>query len=628
MSEARKGTKWHRALVLVVDAALLNTALIIAMWLRFDGDIPATWWGFFRLSSLWITPPLLLFGFAFGLYNRVWQYARSEAVFAIVFAVTAAMILGTAGIVYSEPTTFSRSILVLTWLVTILLIGASRFAWRQIRRHLDREGDLHADDRTPVLVYGAGHTGTTFVHHAETSQDGRYRILGFIDDDLSLTGMIVGGHRVLGRGVDLPDIVENLHVEEVILAAPSAPGKRIRRMLDHVRDAGLPARTLPRLLETFDGAAAIEDVREIRYEDLLGRDMADIDLELDPDYIGGRTVLVTGAGGSIGSEICRQLCRYSPREIILLGRGENRIHAIFHELTPEFPDIELTPCICNFTNEAHVQSIFREKRPDVVFHAGAHKHVYLMEDHPTEAVRNNVIGTGNVALAAAEIGVERFVAISTDKAVEPCNVMGASKRLSEILLTGLDRQHETNFTVVRFGNVIGSSGSVLTIFQKQASEGRALTVTHPQATRFFMTVQEAAFLVLQAGALGEGGDIYVLEMGEPVCIYEMAREFLELNGRDPDDPDAIRITSLCPGEKVHERLYGEREELEQTRCRRVQRVSMTGELELDLSPSELLSRAREAIDSRARAEALLNAVCPPHEQKPQKLEEIMEAAGG
>jgi FlaA1/EpsC-like NDP-sugar epimerase len=398
-------------------------------------------------------------------------------------------------------------------------------------------------------------------------------------------------------------------------------------MLDNVRAAGLKPRTLPRLLETADGSAAVEDVRDICYEDLLGRDMADIDLELDPDYIGGRTVLVTGAGGSIGSEICRQLCRYAPREIILLGRGENRIHLIYRELQVEFPDIVLTPCICNFTNEEHVRQVFQQHAPDVVFHAGAHKHVYLMEDHPTEAVRNNVVGTGNVAIAAAEAGVERFVAISTDKAVEPCNVMGASKRLSEILLTRLNREHETKFTTVRFGNVIGSSGSVLTIFQKQASEGRPLTVTHPEATRFFMTVEEAAFLVLHAGALSEGGDIYVLEMGEPVCIYQMAQEFLQLNGRDPEEAGAINITNLCPGEKVHERLYSSREELEGTRCERVERVAMTGQLGLDLSASELLSRAREASTSRPAAKALLNSVCPPYDA-PARFEEVFEATGG
>ncbi|MGI5819800.1 MAG: SDR family NAD(P)-dependent oxidoreductase [Armatimonadota bacterium] len=613
--------------MLVADAALLNIALVMAMWLRFDGDIPAMWWDFYRVSALWITPSLLIFGFAFGLYNRVWQYARSEAAIAIFFAVTAAMIIGAAGIIYSEPEPFSKGILVMTWLVTILLIGASRFGWRQIRRDFHREANGNGEDQIPVLIYGAGHTGATFVHHAETSHDTPYRILGFVDDNLSLTGMIVGGYHVLGRGTDLPELVEKLKVKEVILAAPSASGKRIRRMLENVRAAGVRPRTLPRLLETVDGSAAVDDVRDICYEDLLGRDMADIDLELDPDYIGGRTVLVTGAGGSIGSEICRQLCRYGPAEIILLGRGENRIHAIYRELEVEFPEIKTTPCICNFTNEDYVRRVFQKHQPEVVFHAGAHKHVYLMEDHPTEAVRNNVVGTGNVALAAAEVGVEHFVAISTDKAVEPCNAMGASKRLSEILLMNLDSEYHTKFSAVRFGNVIGSSGSVLTIFQRQASEGRPLTVTHPEATRFFMTVEEAAFLVLHAGALGEGGDIYVLEMGEPVCIYQMAREFLQINGRDPDEPGAIRITNLCRGEKVHERLHSSVEELEATRCRRVQRVVMHGAMELDLSPSELLSRARDAVTSRPAAEALLDAVCNPTET-PTPRELALESAGG
>ncbi len=627
MSEARTGVRWHRALLVLLDALLINAAILMAIWLRFDGQIPPLWWEFFRIASLWLTPLMIVFGSLLGLYNRVWAYARSEAALAILFAVTITLLIGSLGLLYAGPPIFSRSILMITWLVACLLIGGSRFGWRQLRRtvwHSDADGEN--GDRTPVVVYGAGHTGSTFIHHAETSADSPYRILGFVDDDPALNGMIVGGHRVLGTGADLPRIVERFDVEEIILAAPSASGRRIRRMLRHVEDTGARVRTLPRLLETGDGTAALEDVRDLSFEDLLGRDMTDISLELDPDYVAGRTILVTGAGGSIGSEICRQLCRYQPREIILLGRGENRIHSIYQELQSAFPQIRLTTCICNFTNEGHVREVFMRHRPDVVFHAGAHKHVYLMEDHPREAVRNNVFGTGVVALAADAVGVERFVAISTDKAVEPCNVMGASKRLSEILIMGLDRESETNFTAVRFGNVIGSSGSVLTIFKQQALEGRPLTVTHPEATRFFMTVEEAAFLVLQAGALSEGGNIYVLEMGEPICIYEIAREFLKLNGRDPDRPGAIRITSLRRGEKVHERLHSPNEELESTRCRRVQRISINSGHELDLSPSELMARARRAMTSRAEAEALLDAVCDPAD--PSEIIELAPEAAG
>jgi len=609
--ERPAGVKWHRLLLPVVDAVLLNIALVLALWLRFEGGISPEWWQFYETAAIWLTPLLIVSSWAFGLYNRVWEYARGEAAIAILLAVSLAVLVGSAIILYIGPEPFSRSVLVLSWLISLLLIGGSRFAWRQLRRHfrLDGSGNGRRNGRIPVLVYGAGHTGATFVRHTDTAGDAPYRILGFVDDDRGLEGMIVAGHRVWGQGADLPGLVERMNVQEVIIAAPSASGDDFRRMLEHVRQSGAEARTLPRILETTDGDLATEHVRDIRYQDLLGRDMADIDLDLDPNYVEGRTVLVTGAGGSIGSEICRQLCRYSPKQIVLLGRGENRIHSIYLELRNQFMDIELTPCICNFTNEDHVRRVFAEYQPDVVFHAGAHKHVYLMEDHPTEAVRNNVVGTGIVALTAAETGVERFVAISTDKAVEPCNVMGASKRLCEILLMKLDEQYETRFTAVRFGNVIGSSGSVLTIFQEQAASGRPLTVTHPKATRFFMTVEEAAFLVLQAGALGEGGEIYVLEMGEPVCIYEMAREFLELNGRDPDEPGAIRITSLSPGEKVHEKLCSSQEELEPTSCQRILRVARSGDLEVDLSPEEILARARAAFTDRARAEEFLSAVC-------------------
>lgn len=628
MSEDRSGIRWHRILLFLIDALLLITSLLMAMWLRFDGDIPAMWWPFFHVSSLWIIPAVLCFGLLFGIYNRVWEFARSEAAIAILMTVCAGMVVGTAGIIYSEPSVFSRSILFMTALIAILLVGGSRFAWRQIRRSLRRGHDSEGESRVRILVYGAGQTGATFVQHAESAEDSPYRILGYVDDDPSLSGMIVGGYRVWGRGVDLPKLVQRLQAHEVVIAAPSVSGSRLRKMLDHVREAGLQPRTLPRLLETAGESAVIDDVRDIRFEDLLGRDLGDTDLALEPNYVSGKTVLVTGAGGSIGSEICRQLCRYSPREIILLGRGENRIHAIYQELRDEHSEIQLTPCICNFTDVDHLQRVFKEHTPSVVFHAGAHKHVYLMEDHPTEAVRNNVVGTGNVALAAAEVGVERFVAISTDKAVEPCNVMGASKRLSEILLMKLDLEYATKFMAVRFGNVIGSSGSVLTIFQRQAAEGRPLTVTHPEATRFFMTVDEAAFLVLHAGALGDGGDIFVLEMGEPVCIYQMAREFLELNGRDPERPGAIRFTSLCPGEKLHERLHSSREQLIDTPCRRVQQVVLRESLELDLTPRELLACAREAVASPMAARTLLDTVCNRPTPLPRPHDVLMEAAGG
>ena len=616
-------------MLLVIDAILINLAVIVALLLRFEGAVPAEWWGFYGRAVIWLTPFLLLFNWTLGLYNRVWEYARSEAVGWILLAVSLTVAFGAMGLWYTSGGIFSSSIIVMTWALTLLLIGGSRFGWRQMRlMHCKRANGCNGGDRERIIIYGAGYTGASFARQFETSSEDPYVICGFVDDNAALKGMIVSGHKVLGTGEDLTRLVEILHVDLVVIAAPSASGAALRKMIDSVAASGAEVRTLPRLLEVVQGEVSSQDVRHVRYEDLLGRDMTDINLELDPNYIAGRRVMVTGAGGSIGSEICRQLCRYGPAELLLLGRGENRIHAILRDLRQQWPGIEFKPIICNFTNGDHVDEVFDRYRPEVVFHAGAHKHVYLMEMHPTEAIRNNVVGTGNLARAADRTGVERFVAISTDKAVEPCNVMGGSKRLCELLIRKMDDRSQTKFMAVRFGNVIGSSGSVLTIFQKQAASGHPLTVTDRHATRFFMTVEEAAFLVLHSGILGDGGDIFVLDMGEPICIYEMAREFLQLNGRDPDEPGAINITQLSPGEKVHERLNSSREELEPTSCRRVMRVAPNGALELDLSASELMSRAIQATTSPMRAQALLDAVCNPAEVSRKREEPVVMQATG
>jgi FlaA1/EpsC-like NDP-sugar epimerase len=629
VSTQKTGPKWHRLLLPVIDGALLNAAVIVALWLRFEGGIPSEWWLFYERTAVWLTPFLLISCWLFGLYNRVWEYARGEAAVSIVVAVIVGIVLGWLGVWYTSDALYSRSVLAMTLVLTMLGIGGSRFAWRQIRRMVWKKtnGDAVGDCKR-VLIYGAGHAGTSFVRQLETSPNNPYIICGFIDDSPGLQGMIVGTHKVLGTGEDLAGIVKAFEIDQVILAAPSASGQALRQMRDYVTDADAEVRTLPRLLETVQGEVATGDVRQFRYEDLLGRDMTDVQLDLDPNYVEDRKILITGAGGSIGSEICRQLCRYNPGQLILLGRGENRIHGILRELEADWPGIDCRPVICNFTNGDHVERIFQEHEPQVVFHAGAHKHVYLMENHPTEAVRNNVVGTGIVARAADRAGVDRFVAISTDKAVEPCNVMGASKRLCEILIQKINRESDTKFMAVRFGNVIGSSGSVLTIFENQAASGRPLTVTHPEATRFFMTVEEAAFLVLHAGAIGTGGDIFVLEMGEPVCIHDMACEFLEMHGRDPEAPGSIIITDLRPGEKVHEILCSTCEELEPTPCDRINRVARNGHVELDGSFEELLAHANDCATNRPAAEALLNRVCEPTESTTRTLEGVVEAAGG
>ncbi len=618
--------KGHRLLLIAFDGLLVNAALLLSLWLRLEGAITPEWLEFYKIAALWLTPFTLVAGCLFGLYNRVWEYARSTAVVAILLAVSSASLLGYLGIWFSRPVLFSRSVLFMAWLLAIALIGGSRFTWRQIRRS-SRIKDVCAagvNGRRRVLIYGAGFSGTAFASQLAVSLDSPYHICGYVDDDPTLNRMIIGEHRVLGSGEDLSHLVDEFDIEEVVLATPSVSGKQLRDMQQRVEEAGAKATILPRPVEQSDAEALSDSVRPLEYRDLLRREMTDVSLALNQDYVGGRTILVTGAGGSIGSDICRQLCRYAPKKLVLLGRGENRIHHVYRELTASFPDVELVPVICNFTNEKHVGDIFAEHRPEVVFHAGAHKHVYLMEDCPAEAVRNNVLGTAAVARQAEKHGVARFVAISTDKAVEPCNVMGATKRLCELLLIGMNRQSDTKFMAVRFGNVIGSSGSVLTIFQNQLAAGRPLTVTHREATRYFMTVEEAAFLVLQAGALGDGGEIFVLDMGEPVCIYDVACELLEMHGRDAAEPGAIEITHLSRGEKVHERLCRHSEELQETSQGGINKAVAYGAAEVPWSPDELIARSRTAADDPVAAEELIREVCQPADRRSA----AFAAAGG
>ncbi|MGC9319568.1 MAG: polysaccharide biosynthesis protein, partial [Armatimonadota bacterium] len=416
----KRGIKWHRLLLLLVDALIVNAVLLLSFWLRFEGSIPGVWWDFYVRVTIVLTPLMLVSSYLFGLNNRVWEYARSEAAVAIVLAVSVATVLSGTVVWLERPTVFSKSIVFMTWAFGVLAIGATRFGWRQIRRHLHSIECARANgERKRALIYGAGQSGASFARRLDVSSETASQVIGFVDDDERLHGMIVSGYRVLGSGEDLPELVSRHRIDQVILATPSASGEELRRMLDHVRESDAEALTLPRLLERVDSDPAPTDVRNVRYEDLLGRALTDIDLELDPNYVEGHTVLVTGAGGSIGSEICRQLCRYHPEELVLLGRGENRIHSIYLALREAAADVRLTPVICNFTNEDHVRRVFRKHRPDVIFHAGAHKHVYLMEQHPTEAARNNVLGTDNLTELAMAFGVKRFIMVSTDKAVDP-----------------------------------------------------------------------------------------------------------------------------------------------------------------------------------------------------------------
>ena len=587
--------KRMRIMFVVVDALIFNACILIALWLRFDGTIRAEYWELYLATAAWATCILVVVSYSFGLYNRIWEYASVDAVLTIFGSMTVTIVLMVVIMIAGHDARYPRSVLAMSWGFALLGVGGSRFGWRAVRSTLAL-GDRHSKGkRRRLAIYGAGHAGVLLARQAEQDPGGAYEVVGFIDDDPRLKGMFAGGSRVLGTSEELAEIVQRYDVEEIIAAMPCVDGDKLEELLEQSRELELTVRTLPRLLETLNGEASLEAAREVDVSDLLGRNPECPHLDLPRDYISGLTVMVTGAGGSIGSEICRQLCRYHPERVVLLGRGENRIHSIFYELRDKFTEITFEPLICNITSESAVEAVLRCYRPEVIFHAAAHKHVFLMEYNPVEAVWNNIIGTGIVADLAERYGVERLVMISTDKATEPTSVMGATKAFCERLIANKARASTgTKFMTVRFGNVLGSAGSVVPIFQALAQADKPLTVTDAEADRFFMTIEEASFLVLQAGALGNGGEVFVLDMGDPIKIVDIARAILRLHGKDPDAPGAIEIIGLRQGEKLHETLINSYEELEATEIPQIRKVVLNSDVPRYMEVEEGLESIRES----------------------------------
>lgn len=553
-----------RLLLALFDAGITALAAFVAVTLFHNGAIPPQTWEALQLT-LPVTMALVIgCNYLLGLYNRVWRYAGIETGIAVGISTTLAL-LSAALIGKYMATPLPIVVWYTTWLFSLFAISTSRFSWRLIRPGLQRvlPGGAHSGNGSGhgtrrILVYGAGLRGCSLSRKIDLDSNPSYRIVGFVDDDPQKRSAFVGGYRVLGRGEDLPDLVVRHRADEVVITIAELSKSDLQRILLHCREAKVKTTIMPSLVETLGGQRL--QPREINIEDLLGRDIPVTGIDLHEDYLEGRTVLVTGAGGSIGSELSRQICRYNPAQLILLGRGENRIHWVYRELKERHPRLKIIPVIHNITDASAMERIFEQYRPDVVFHAAAHKHVYLMECVPTEAARNNVLGTQVVADLAEKYGVGRFVFISTDKAVAPTSVMGATKRACELMLMNR-RTGRTKYICVRFGNVLGSEGSVLAIFHRQWKAGQPLTVTDPQATRYFMSIPEASFLVLQAGAIGDHGDVFLFDMGKPVQIGKLAEEFILLHGGNPHDPAAIRVTGLCEGEKLHEVLVHQNEEL-------------------------------------------------------------------
>ena len=559
-----------------LDVSVLTGAFLLAYALRFDFV-----WSRARDGGCWSQLPLVIavqfFALVFaGVYRFIWRYVgiREGRAF-LGAALASALTLAAVRLGVPDRLAEYRTPLSVIITGTVFAFGgvfalriARRVAYERRRLDEDRRG-LSSRAKQPVLLVGAGQAGVLAAREILGRGDMDLDVVGFVDDDSRKVGAVVSGIRVLGSTRDIPRLVQKLGVAQVVITIARIRRSEILRLLDVCRAIPVKVRIIPGLYEVLQGKVKVTRIRDVAIEDLLGRDRVQLDENAIGDFLFDRAVMVTGAGGSIGSELVRQIARYRPSCLLLVERAEFALFSIERDAARLFPDVRIVPLVADVGDEPRLRGIFRQYRPDVVLHAAAHKHVPMMESNPAEAIKNNVRGTRILGEIAGEFGVEAFVLISTDKAVRPSSVMGASKRTAELVVQDLARRFATRFLAVRFGNVMGSVGSVIPIFREQIRRGGPVTVTHPEMKRYFMTIPEATQLVLQAGAMGEGGEIFVLDMGEPVRILDIAEQMIALSGLTPHEDMDIVFTGLRPGEKLFEELEMTDEKMEKTRHPRI-----------------------------------------------------------
>lgn len=542
--------------LILLDSVIVTFAVFVAAWIAYP-NAPDGEYSVLIYTSISLLLFHHLFAFMYKLYNKVWAYASVGELVAIVKAVTFSVVCaGFIQFLVNDFTIF-RKALIVTWLLHIVLIGGSRFIWRIVRdRYISNDAG-----KKRTLIVGAGAAGSMIARqfHYNNAQSELFPV-AFVDDDIHKQRMEVYGVPVLGKIKDIESLVDNHHIEHIVIAIPSLKNGELQRIVTLCNQTKAKVKMLPKIEDLMSGKITVNTLRNVEVEDVLGRKPVELDINKISEYVTGNTVMVTGAGGSIGSEICRQLMKFTPGKILLVGHGEYSIYKIDMELREIYgqSDIDIIPIIGDVQDRQRMFDIMAEHRPYVVYHAAAHKHVPLMEYNPHEAVKNNVIGTRNVSEAADAYGVNTFVLVSTDKAVNPTNVMGATKRVAEMIVQSMAQRSKTKFVAVRFGNVLGSRGSVIPLFKKQIEKGGPVTVTHPEMTRYFMTIPEASRLVIQAGTLARGGEIFVLDMGEPVKIVDLARNLIRLSGYTEEEIP-IEFSGIRPGEKMYEELLNEKE---------------------------------------------------------------------
>ena len=553
------------AFLMIVDLVLINLTSLLALLLQYNFNwsnlMAQPFMEYYINYSIISSVFTILIFFPFKLYNSLWKFASVDELMHVLIAGTLVSIfklivnqLGITGFPVSYP--------LISGILLIAFVGMSRMGYRIIRSAINSEEQSSAKTRT--LLIGGGNAGAMVLREFQTSVKSTNQVVCIVDDDYSKRGSYLRGIKIAGNRFDIKAIVDKYKIEEIVLAIPTASAKDKREIINLCQQTRCRLKMLPGIFQLANGEVSLQKVRDVDVLDLLGRDSVEVDLSKIAAYIKGKTVLVTGGGGSIGSELCRQIAKNDPKLLVIFDIYENNAYDIQQELLRSCPGLNLKTLIGSVRDKDRVEMVFSEYQPDLVFHAAAHKHVPLMENSPNEAVKNNVFGTLNVALAADRHHASKFVLISTDKAVNPTNIMGATKRICEMIVQSMSARSETVFVAVRFGNVLGSNGSVIPLFKKQIAEGGPVTVTHRDIIRFFMTIPEAVSLVLQAGALAKRGEIFVLDMGEPVRIDDLARNMIRLSGFEPDVDIEIKYTGLRPGEKLYEEMLMKEEGLQTT----------------------------------------------------------------
>lgn len=557
----------RRCLLIIWDAVLIAFSAVLALWLRFDGDIDIQYISILpQVIGILVVSGWIIFS-AYDLYRSLWQFASLVELKNIVLSTMVFTLWSFFALTYLNLQ-MPKSWYFINLLVLTSVVGGSRFLYRFSRQYAKGNNVLVSHNRqkekTPVMIIGAGSAGEKVIKEIVHSKEINKKVRCVIDDDEYKIGNHIHGIPVVGNRYDIIKMAKKYKIEEIFLAMPSVDQAMQTEILNICKETRCKLKKLPGIYQLVNGEVSVGNFREVEIEDLLGREPIKVNLQEIMDYVTNQVVMVTGGGGSIGSELCRQIAKNSPKQLIIVDVYENNAYDIQQELKRNYPTLNLEVMIASVRNSTKMNKLFETYRPNIVYHAAAHKHVPLMEDSPNEAIKNNVFGTLNVVKAADAYKTDRFILISTDKAVNPTNIMGATKRICEMIVQTYNKRSQTEYVAVRFGNVLGSNGSVIPLFKRQIQNGGPVTVTHPEITRYFMTIPEAVSLVLQAGAYAKGGEIFVLDMGKPVKIADLAKNLIKLSGYTPDVDIEIKYTGLRPGEKLYEELLMDEEGLEKT----------------------------------------------------------------